>query len=138
MAAYNNQKYIDHYLNIKDVYPSVFSLKMFLGNNPNLDLRDKDFSDKKILDIGFGDGRDLILFSRLGFQAYGVEIDEDVVNHTSSKFNSINNIKLSIGYNDKTGFEPNTFDYVYSVAALMYLRNESLNVHDILNHSYDI
>ena len=36
---------------------------------------------KKILDVGFGDGRDLLLFNDLGFSSYGVEVNKEVVEH---------------------------------------------------------
>ena len=79
------ENYINHYLNIKGVYPSVFELKMFLGKNPDLDLRDEDFHGKLILDVGFGDGRDLVLFHNLGFEVFGLEVNEQVVEHAKRK-----------------------------------------------------
>lgn len=126
-------------MNINQVYPSVFALKMFLGKNPDLDLRGEDFSGKSILDIGFGDGRDLVLFHSLGFDVFGVEVQKKVVEHTQKKFKKFG-IKstLTVGYNDETGFEQNSFDYVYSNAALMYLRSEVSNIHGTLSHIYDI
>ena len=121
------------------VYPSVFSLKMFLGNNPKLNLSETDIKSKTILDIGFGDGRDLVLFHNLGLTTYGIEVDEEIVAHTSSKFNDMGlDVNVSVGYNDNTGFTTNTFDYVYSVAALMYLRNEATTISDVLKHVYSI
>ena len=118
---------------------SVFALKMFLGNNPDLDLRDEDFHGKLILDVGFGDGRDLVLFHNLGFEVFGVEVDEQVVEHTKRKLQSSGmRTTLSVGYNDETGFGRNSFDYVYSCAALMYLRSEESNIHKTLSHIHEI
>ena len=133
------ENYVNHYLNIKGVYPSVFALKMFLGKNPDLDLRDEDFSGKSILDVGFGDGRDLVLFHSLGFDVFGVEVDRQVVEHTQRKLDTIGlKTKLTIGYNDETGFGRNSLDYVYSCAALMYLRSYESSIHKTLSHVYDI
>ena len=131
------ENYRDHYLSIDDVYPSVFALKFFLGNNPDLNLRELNFKGKNILDVGFGDGRDLILFRNLGFDVYGVEVDPQVVQHTIEKFDDPN-IHLKVGFNDETGFEHGQFDYIYSCAALMYLRNNQTSVHSILKHMYDL
>ncbi len=132
-----SKNYRNHYKNIQKVYPSVFSLKIFLGNNPYFSLKDVDFKDKTILDIGFGDGRDLILFNDLGFKTYGIEVDKDVVEHTKKKFDQ-SNINISVGSNDKTGFENNYFDFVYAIASLMYFRNKNIKLSEILNHIYKI
>ena len=135
----NYINYRNHYLNIHKVYPSVFALKIFLGKNPNFSLRDYDFRGKKILDIGFGDGRDLVLFKDLGFITYGIEVDEDVVEHASIKFKKLGlDIKLSKGFNDNTGFHENEFEFVYALASLMYLRNKEININDVISHSYNI
>ena len=42
------KNYINHYLKINSIYPSVFSLKMFLGRNPDLNFSsdNTDFSGK--------------------------------------------------------------------------------------------
>jgi len=133
--------YRKHYLKItENVYPSVFALKFFLGNNPNFNFKkniNHDLSEKKLLDIGFGDGRDLSFFCDLGLSVFGIEVDDDVIKHSKAKFKAIN-VKISKGFNDNTGFNNDTFDFIYSVAALMYLRNESLTIKNILAHSYEI
>ena len=134
-----SQSYIDHYTNIAEVFPSVFALKMFLGRNPELYFKRSDFKGKSILDVGFGDGRDLVLFHKLGFKVFGIEVDEKVVEHTKDKFSKFGmNPELSVGYNDETGFRSNKFDFVFSCAALMYLRNLDSNVQKTLNHIYGI
>ena len=139
MTSPYSQNYIDHYLGIDVVYPSVHALKMFLGRNPDLNLRDVEFEGKSILDIGFGDGRDLILFQNLGFDTYGIEVDPDVVEHTSKKFDSKGmSVSLAVGYNDATGFDQNTFDFVFSNAALMYLRDETSSIKKTLSHVFHI
>ncbi len=114
-------------------------MKIFLGRNPGLDLRGVNFFGKSILEVGFGDGRDLVLFSNLGFNVFGVEVDEQVVKHTQRKLaESAVKTELRVGYNDETGFESNSLDYVYSAAALMYLRNELSSIHGTLSHIFDI
>ena len=128
-----NKSYKLHYQNINKVYPSVFSLKIFLGRNPNFSLREYDFKNKKILDIGFGDGRDLVLFNDLGFDTYGVEVNKEVVEHSINKFKEMGlDIKLSFGCNDKTGFMENEFEFVYALASLMYFRNEEISINEII------
>ena len=131
--------YRKHYLNINSCYPSVFALKFFLGRNPELNLANVNFSGKKILDIGFGDGRDLKLFQNLGLKTYGIEVDEEVVAHTYQKFpDKKNPLTLTTGFNDSTGYPSRSFDFVYSSAALMYLRSETITLQLILRHVHDI
>lgn len=129
--------YKNHYLRIKSTYPSVFALKCFLGKNPLLKLQSEDFSGKKILDVGFGDGRDLRLFLDLGFDVYGIEVNEQVVDHTLNKFPG-ECLNLKVGYNDCTGFTRDSFDYIYSCAALMYLKEDTSTVDKTLAHMFDI
>ena len=104
-------RYSGHYLKIRSVYPSVLALKFFLGNNPEFSLRGENFKSKRILDIGFGDGRDLRLFLDLGFEVFGVEVSADVVKHTSEKISGA--ATLSVGFNNETGYSNDMFDYVY-------------------------
>jgi len=133
--------YVKHYLDILDVYPSVYALKFFLGKNPDISFNREVFKGKKILDIGFGDGRDMSLFGKLGMDAHGIEISSEVVAHTRSKFSKVNSLgKFSFhqGFNHDTGFENETFDYVYSVAALMYLASPDIDIGKILNHVHSI
>ena len=112
---------------------------MFLGRNPDLDLRDVDRAGKTILDVGFGDGRDLVLFHNLGFKVFGVEVNESVVAHIQDNLLEVGiKTDLRVGYNDETGFDSNTFDFVYSCAALMYLKNDDSNIHKTLYHMYEI
>ena len=134
-----HKEYRNHYLKEKKIYPSVFALKLFLGNNPNLSLQANSFKGKKILDVGFGDGRDISLFSDLGFDAYGIEVDSKVVKHSQEKLKRMGiKCTLSVGSNDETGFSENSFDYVYSSAALMYLSNPQITLNQILKHIYYI
>ena len=131
------KNYVDHYLKINRVYPSTISLKTFLGKNPDLNLssNDNDFSGKSILDIGFGDGRDLYLFCELGFDVFGIEVSKKVVAHTKKKFKELGfKVNLFEGYNENTGFKKNKFDYVYSSAGLMYLKNDKSSIKKTLKH----
>ena len=134
-----NQEYIDHYLSIGEVFPSVLALKLFLGHNPNFSFRDKDLKGKKILDIGFGDGRDLDLFCKLEMEVYGVEVDPKVVEHTSSKFKSRGlSVSLQTGTNNKTGFQSEVFDIIYASASIYYLLDKTHRIQQTYEHCSNI
>lgn len=127
-----NKPYRDHYLSISKTYPSVIALKFFLGNNPELNVKRSELIDKKICEIGFGDGRDLQLFLDLQMDVHGVEPDSTVVEHTQLK---TPNSKLRSGTNVSTGFENATFDYVYASASIYYLPSEKFTIHDALKEA---
>ena len=134
-----NQEYIDHYLRIGKVYPSILALKLFLGHNPNFSFKTHDLRGKKILDIGFGDGRDLALFCELGMDVYGTEVDPDVVQHTASKFESYGlSVSLQSGVNRETGFEDGLFDIIYASASIYYLLDENHRIHETYGHCANI
>ncbi len=138
MVSYQKE-YREHYLKINNVFPSSISLKLFLGKNPNFSMQGVDFKGKNILDVGYGDGRDLILFSELGLNIYGVEVDEQVVIHTRNKFKKAGiQSNLKVGTNDNTGYNENYFDYIYSNAALMYLKDKTTTIDKIISHIYAI
>jgi len=131
--------YEDHYLQINKTYPSVVALKFFLGNNPDFTLRKICKPGDKVLDIGFGDGRDLNLFLDLGFKVFGVEPNEKIVKHTLEKLNKETDfIDLRVGSNMQTTFDSRFFDVVYSSAAIYYLPSQEHSILDALHESHRI
>jgi SAM-dependent methyltransferase len=134
-----NKSYIDHFLGIDRVYPSIFALKFFLGRNPKHQLNEHDLTGQRIIDIGFGDGRDIQLFIDLGMVVYGVEPNIDVVKHTQRKFTKSGaNITLRQGTNRNTGYEKESFDYVFSSSSIMYLENKDHFLNENLRHCYNL
>lgn len=131
-----SDNYRRYYLSTDSVFPSVFALKFFLGRNPGHDSRDiENLKNADILDVGFGDGRDLALYASLGMNVFGVEIDEEVVLHTQEKFRGIiPEQNLKVGTNRDTGFDPHLFDYVTAFATLPYLENETVSIDSVLTH----
>ena len=128
-----SNEYIQHYLGIENTYPSAFALKCFLGNNPQWSLKREELLGKTICDIGFGDGRDLNLFLDLGMEVSGLEPDPEVVKHTLKKFKSMSKTcDLRVGTNIEIPFGENTFDYVYSSAAIYYLPSAKYTIMDAL------
>ena len=131
--------YRSHYLKINKTYPSVIALKLFLGNNPDFDIQKEKPNIKKIVDIGFGDARDIGFFLDLGYNVSGIEPDSNVVKHTINKFKDYDNKPdLKVGTNMKTGFKDSTFDVVYSSAAIYYLPSLEYSILDAFKESYRI
>src|SRR2546430_17490336 len=65
--------------NPKHVYPSEWVIRTFLGSYPQLSLNKCKYAGAKILDMGFGDGRNWSLLHNVSFDIYGVEISEKIV-----------------------------------------------------------
>ena len=62
-------------------FPSEYVIRIFRGQYPNLNLNKKSFQNKRICDVGCGDGRNLCLLKRCNFEGvFGVEITTDIVN----------------------------------------------------------
>lgn len=112
-----NELYADHHL----AYPAEGVIRILLGTFPNLKIR-KEFNDKSILDLGFGDGRHFPLFKRLNMRINGVEISEDIVNATyNNKYFEHYNMDLRVGNNANIPFEDQTFDYLLTWNASYYM-----------------
>ena len=84
--------------------------------------------DNIILDIGFGNGYLIkkLFEQNISIKIYGIEISNDMINKTTIKNKqNIENgkLKLSLENINKTSFEENTFDKIYTVNTI-YFWNE--------------
>lgn len=123
--------YQSHYKKLDNiVFPSEWIVRAFLGryenykapsrSNKSNNLDKTIYLNKTILDIGYGDGRNLCFFKELGMKVYGIEPLEEVIAHSS------NNFKWAIlkqGSNCNIPFKENMFDYVIASHSIYYLNN---------------
>ena len=70
---------------ITAVYPVEFVVRAFLGRYPDLHMPKDEYERKRILDLGYGDGRNMPLLSNLGMKIHGVEISEDINRHVRAR-----------------------------------------------------
>ncbi len=80
------------------VYPTEWVIRTLLGRYPRLALDKASFRGARILDLGFGDCRNMPLLANCGFEIYGIEISDDVVLLGEEKLT-----ELSIAATLKTG-----------------------------------
>jgi SAM-dependent methyltransferase len=116
-----------HILSFKDItYPCEYLIRIFKGKYPKLNLSKNSFINKKILDLGCGDGRNIVFLKQCGLDVYGVEISKEIVNKIKSnlKKEKINRIKVEVGSNSSTPFADNFFDYLLSWNACYYMQDE--------------
>ncbi len=80
---------------------------------------------KKILDAGCGTGRDCIYFASHGYEVYGVDLSQGMLEQaiTNSKMRNLK-VNLSIGDMRSLVFLSNYFDGVWTTAAIVHLSPE--------------
>lgn len=104
------------------VYPTEWVIRTFLGRYPNLDMDKTRYPGAKILDIGFGDGRNWPLLRNIGFDVHGVEITEDVVKLGRERAESLGmEATLKVGTNSAIPFPDETFAYVLACHSCYYI-----------------
>ena len=76
--------------------------------------------DKKVLEVGVGAGTDFIQWVRAGAEAYGIDLTEASINHTTLRLKQYGLIprELRVADAEELPYEDNTFDLVYSWGTL--------------------
>ncbi|MBV8626129.1 MAG: methyltransferase domain-containing protein [Herbaspirillum sp.] len=114
------------------LFPNEYVLRSFVGGYPKLKI-DKNYRGKKICDVSCGDGRNMVLLDKLGFELYGTEVTEKTAQITQQKlldhpFAIKSQIKS--GTNVDIPFDESFFDYLLSWNAIYYLDNEKSEIGD--------
>ncbi len=111
-------------------YPAEQIIRLLKGNY--VENLPKSYHKLKILDVGAGDGNNLRYFSELGFDAYGTEINDFLVNKVKKLFKA-RKVKASIkvGHNDALPFESNMFDFLVSWNVIHYCDTEKAMIKNI-------
>jgi SAM-dependent methyltransferase len=118
------KQYADHYSdqNPHKVYPVEFVVRTLLGTYPNLKLDRTAYHGAKILDLGFGDGRNMPLLHDLGFKVHGVEISEEICRLTQNRMDRLAvPTELKTGSNSHIPFGDETFDFILACHACYYV-----------------
>ena len=119
---YINSSYERHYAdraNLK-VYPTEFVVRTFLANYPHLKFI-KPQPENKVLDVGFGDGRNTVFLCDYGLKVSGIEITRGIVDQTYKRLLELgHNADLRVGRNSSIPFEDGTFDYILACHCCYY------------------
>src|SRR5215831_13258867 len=95
------------------VYPVEFIVRAFLGSYPRLQNQPEIFAGKNILDLGFGDGRNMPLFWNLGMTVYGVEISEEICQRGAARMQQLGvKVENRVGRNFRIPFQDAFFDHL--------------------------
>ena len=104
------------------VYPVEFVVRAFLGNYPRLKTDASSYSGKRVLDLGFGDGRNMPLLHNLGMQVFGVEITQDICDRAKQRMARLGiDVTLSIGRNHSIAHTDGFFDTVLACHSCYYV-----------------
>ena len=87
-----------------------------------------DVKDLKALDIGCGEGKDIVYLAQKGFKAYGFDITESGVRKTKLLAEK-KGVDIHAFVADVNNFEVNeTFDLIYSTGTIQYLFDENIEL----------
>ncbi len=112
------------------VYPVEFVVRTLLGTYPGLRIDRTTYRGAKILDLGFGDGRNMPLLCDLGFEVHGVEISSEICQLTSDRMKALGvPVAVKVGTNAHIPFEDESFDFVLACHACYYV-SEGESFHD--------
>lgn len=104
------------------LWPSETLIRLFKGRFiPDLS---RDFEGKSVLDVGCGDGNNLLLYASLGMKISATEISEEVCRLVSHRMESVGySAKVVVGENRALPFENHSFDYLVSWNTIHYESN---------------
>jgi ubiquinone/menaquinone biosynthesis C-methylase UbiE len=125
-----SEKYASRYKKDKRaaVYPVEFVVRAFLGTYPDLHMP-RDYRGKRVLDLGFGDGRNMPLLRDLGMKVHGVEISEGIMRHVQKRLAQLEvAAELKVGTNAHIPYADGYFQYVLACHSCYYV--ESGNTFD--------
>jgi SAM-dependent methyltransferase len=101
-------------------YPTEFVVRTFLSKYPGLKFNRPEVGGK-ILDMAFGDGRNTTFLCDLGYQVYGTEIAQAIVDQAAARLSGLGYVAdLRVGRNSSIPFGSNEFDCILACHCCYY------------------
>jgi len=117
------------------VYPTEFVVRTLLANYPGLNFR-KPGAGARILDVGFGDGRNTAFLCDQGFAVSGIEIAQGIVDRTSARLAQLGHTPdLRVGRNSRIPFEDGYFDGILACHSCYYCDEGELFVDNLREYA---
>src|SRR5918993_3472005 len=93
------------------VYPVEFVVRAYLGSYPRLARSQAGYAGQRVLDVGFGDGRNMPLLFNLGMAVHGVEISEEICVRAAERMRRIGvTVETRVGRNRELPYDDACFD----------------------------
>jgi len=123
MANHSDDNYSDYYRKQEvKVYPSEFVVRAFLGSYPAHKINRDELPGKKVLDLGFGDGRNMSLLSDLGMEVHGVEVTQSICDLIAQRLARSGVLtETRVGRNHCIPYEDAFFDYILASSSCYYM-----------------
>ncbi len=104
------------------VYPVEFVVRAFLGTYPRLKPDAQLYPGRRVLDLGFGDGRNMPLLCNLGMQVHGVEISEEICKSGAERLAALGHqVETRVGRNHQIPYPAGYFDHILACHACYYV-----------------
>ncbi len=104
------------------VYPSEWVIRTLLGTYPEMSLDKSKYFNAKILDVGYGDGRNFPLFKNIGMDIHGIEITDTINDLCMARMKEIDIVPtLKVGTNSNIPFETEYFNYLLASSSCYYV-----------------
>jgi SAM-dependent methyltransferase len=104
------------------VYPVEFVVRAYLGSYPRLPRSADGYAGQRVLDVGFGDGRNMPLLSNLGMAVHGVEISEEICVRAVQRMRRIGvTVEARVGRNRELPYEAAFFDQLLACHSCYYV-----------------
>ena len=104
------------------VYPVEFVVRAFLGSYPRLEADRTLYPGRRILDLGFGDGRNMPLLCDLGMDVHGVEIRQEICRRAVQRLAALGyNIEARVGRNHQIPYDDAFFDHIVACHSCYYV-----------------
>ena len=107
------------------VYPVEFVVRTLLGNYPNLTMDQHSYAGSKLLDLGYGDGRNMPLFHNIGFKISGLEISQEINRLASERLEALGiDAELKVGQNNCIPYKNKFFDFIVACHSCYYVNED--------------
>ncbi len=104
------------------VYPVEFVVRAFLGRYPRLAPPLESYDGQRVLDLGFGDGRNMPLLVNLGMEVHGVEITEEICARSVARLARLGvAVQVRVGRNHAIPFDDSFFHHVLACHSCYYV-----------------
>jgi SAM-dependent methyltransferase len=104
------------------IYPVEFVVRALLGAYPRLKPDRSEYSGRRVLDLGFGDGRNMPLLCDQGMEVYGVEITEEICRAGETRLAALGySVKARVGRNAAIPFGDGYFDHILACHSCYYV-----------------